>query len=210
MSDTLHTQVIKVNGERYRIELMHDCDPITPREWDNVAHFCFWHGRYNMAQELKQYTSAPELKELRRAHPDAYIYPVYMYDHSNISLSLGRFGCRFDSGLLGFAIVDKSRASDVFGITELTEERAREIVSDELQEYEQYINGEVYAVSIDKIQSVTHKIYALNGELLREYDDVLAETVHICSGLYSTDDIIAEIHAETGANIDDLKKEWSY
>jgi hypothetical protein len=69
-----------------------------------------------------------------------YVTPIYMYEHSGIALKTTSFGDRWDSGQVGFACANYKD----FAITEWV--GMNEIVNDLLHEYQNYINGEVYAV----------------------------------------------------------------
>jgi hypothetical protein len=69
-----------------------------------------------------------------------YVTPVYMYDHSGVAFSTTSFGDRWDSGQVGFACANYKD----FAITEWVE--MDEIINNLLHEYQNYINGEVYAV----------------------------------------------------------------
>lgn len=77
--------------------------------------------------------------------PDFAFYPVYMYDHSGISLSLGDFGDPWDSGQLGVFCVNKKEAEDLI----LSKEKGwREAYHDYLksiiEEFNQWQDGNVW------------------------------------------------------------------
>ena len=98
----------------YQIEIIHDEHPSNPRvEWDNLGTMVCFHGRYTLGDighgyRSSDFNSWDELKQLiiKQVKP-AVILPIYMYDHSGITISTQPFGCRFDSGQIGFIYIGK-------------------------------------------------------------------------------------------------------
>jgi len=88
------------------VNIYNDEDPTNPRtEWDNDDILVLSHRRYNLAYECPKYfyDSLEELEKIIKSKNDiAEILPVYMYDHSGISLSSSPFECKWDSGKIGF------------------------------------------------------------------------------------------------------------
>ena len=112
----------------YRIEITTDEFPESPRSWDNLGTMVCWHSRYNLGDddgvstlisdirssgryresweygedgEELEYASPSRLMEL--AHQCGFeMLPVYLYDHSGITLKTSPFSCPWDSGMVGF------------------------------------------------------------------------------------------------------------
>ena len=61
--------------------------------------------------------------------------PLFLYDHSGITISTGSFGCRWDSGLVGF-------------IWTADETATQEWLESEVKTYDQYLTGEQYDVLV--------------------------------------------------------------
>ena len=91
------------------------------------------------------------------------VYPVVKYEHSNISYSLGTMH-GFDCSNNGFYIITKESAKGI-GITK---KDFKKVISQELETYTKYANGEVYGFTL----------YDKNGEF-----------VDSCWGFYNIDDI---------------------
>ncbi len=73
--------------------------------------------------------------------------PLYLYDHSGITMSTGSFGCRWDSGQVGFIYITREKIQKEWGWKTLTEKRRRYLASfmaSEVEEYDHYLTGEVY------------------------------------------------------------------
>lgn len=127
-----------------KIKIVHDVDPyFNPN--DHVVNLYCWHKRYNIGQ-AHEYRNPTECFEDKK--DDGLSGKVYMYDHGQIALSCQPFNDGFDSGLVG---VWNISAKDLAEFPD--EESARRCVVAFLDEYTEYINGNVYGVRIvaDKI-----------------------------------------------------------
>lgn len=73
--------------------------------------------------------------------------PVYMLDHSSITLSTTPFSNHYDSGLIGFAFVFKNDMVEA-GIIQKNDDvwrkKASAVIDSEIDEYNQYLEGDVY------------------------------------------------------------------
>lgn len=132
-----------------------DEDPQNPRtSWDNDDVLVLSHRRYNLAFECPKYCydSLEELEKIIKSKNDiAEILPVYMYDHSGISLSSSPFECKWDSGKIGFIFITKENARKSHNVKRISK-RVRGIIHKNLlaniEVYSQYLNGEYYGYSV--------------------------------------------------------------
>jgi len=123
----------KADGKLYKVTIHRDDDPQNPRtEWDNACKMFCWHSRYNLGDPSPDYSS-----KLRRTWewPDEYkdpatifeefgdgiIRPLFLYDHSGLRISLGPFGCPWDSGQVGWIYVSYENALKELWPSHLTE-----------------------------------------------------------------------------------------
>jgi len=136
----------------YTIEIDH-CDYAgDPREWDNLSTFVFSTKSYSLANELdidySDFNSMGEAEAYIRRNFDVLeVLPVSAYIHGGISLSIGSPTCRWDSGYIGFIVIEKEKVREGFRIKRITKEfkeKSIEIAKSELETYSQYLNGEVY------------------------------------------------------------------
>lgn len=81
--------------------------------------------------------------------------PLYLYDHSGITMSTTPFSCPWDSGTVGCIMVfadDMKREEGVkrMGkhIRQRLEEQAQKIIESEVKVYDQYLTGDVYGFEI--------------------------------------------------------------
>jgi len=147
------------NMKKYELEIEQDNDPQNPRtEWDNVTTMICFHKRYNLGDktDLKssQFDSWNELKEhIESEYKVLMIKPLYMYDHSGITISTSCFNDRFDSGQIGWVFIDEKQWKLMMGETEYTDEKLNDIIDSDVETYDNYITGEVYQYTIYEIET---------------------------------------------------------
>ncbi|HDL90263.1 MAG TPA: hypothetical protein ENG14_05110 [Thermodesulforhabdus norvegica] len=125
------------------------CYDLNPREeCTNLGTMICFHNRYKLGDkhtyDHTDYSGWDEMYNALSEEYDALVVPLYMHDHSFISLSLSPFSCPWDSGQLGFICVSKRRIRDWFGVSRVTKKvlnRATSCIMDEVREYEAFING---------------------------------------------------------------------
>lgn len=80
---------------------------------------------------------------------------LYLYDHSGITISLDDFRDPWDSGIVGIIYMDKQTTIDNFpnanDINWYT--IAEEHIRDEVTEYDQWITGDVWCYTLEKVTS---------------------------------------------------------
>lgn len=80
------------------------------------------------------------------------ILPLYLYDHSGITMSTGRFSDPWDSGQVGWIYCTKKKAVEEFGkkvLTKAVREKALKYLESEVETYDQYLTGDVYGYVIE-------------------------------------------------------------
>ena len=89
---------------------------------------------------------------LIRTEDAVVILPVYMYDHSGLSVQTHPFGCRWDSGQLGFIYVPRRNLRDYYGVQRLTAKSTQRIEASLRQDIEvlnTYLTEGCYALIIE-------------------------------------------------------------
>lgn len=171
MSLTEYTSVEIANRT---LTFYYDPDPRCPREWDNFGTIAAFHRNYSLGdiQELRDVIDELDQSKWSDAKSDDFYYsddlgkvvkemekqgfiilPVYMYDHSGITLSTSPFSCQWDSGLLGIIYVSRKKVEEVFGWKRITKDRRKEIegyLENEIKTYDQYVTGEVFGFVIEE------------------------------------------------------------
>lgn len=146
--------------KKKKLEIIHDEDAMSPREWDNLTTMICFHRNYVLgditdAYVTDDYTSWNELYEdiMSRERP-LVIKPLYMYDHSGITISTTPFSCSWDSGQIGYVFISPDKI-DEMGITMWDDEswadyikRLEDYVEGEVKTYDAYVSGDVYGFHI--------------------------------------------------------------
>lgn len=73
--------------------------------------------------------------------------PVYLYDHSGITIKTAPFSCPWDSGQVGWVYVSREKILKEFSCKKLTKkirEKTEKILNQEIAIYDAYLRGEVY------------------------------------------------------------------
>lgn len=126
----------------YTIELHYDDVGESPREWDNLATMAIFHRNYTLGDK-HNFADAGELIDyINENEDDLYVLPIYMYDHSGVTISTSPFNCSFDSGQVGFIYMTKEDAIK----NQVPDPIAA--MQSEVKTYDQYIRGEVYGYKI--------------------------------------------------------------
>ena len=176
----------KIIGD-YFLTIDHENYPENPREWDNLTKIVCFHRRYTLGDKhtynRNDYNSWDEMKkDIIKKENVGVILPLYIYDHSGITISTTPFHCNWDSTQIGFIYITRDIIFENFKrclingvyINKILTKKIKEIFTErllnELKCYDQYLQNEVYSFEIVK-------------------DD---ERVEYCGGYYNLDECIKE------------------
>lgn len=135
----------------YTITVAYDCDPMSPREWDNLGTIIGWHRRYTLSDNDASSFDAPEDFTLWLKSNPCICLPVYMYEHSGVCLNTTGFNCPWDSGQVGYIYVTLEQVRKEYGVERVSaklRQKVERILCGEIETYSAYINGEVYEYTI--------------------------------------------------------------
>lgn len=124
-----------------------------PRHEDwNDSVFMMAHSRYAFGDSSEPTTVAEIRERLKsRRRFDDEVLPVYMYDHSGITIATTPFSCPWDSGQIGYIYMSKIAMRRAFGVKRITErvrKLARELMVAEIATLDTYLRGDVWVVEI--------------------------------------------------------------
>lgn len=131
------------------LEIIHDQDPKSPREDSNLGTMYCFHSRYNLGDEHN--LDVEEVQEIAN-DPDYISLPIYMYEHSGITLNTGGFNCPWDSGQIGIIAVSKADIRKEYGWKLITKARREKILSylqGEVNAYSQYLEGDIWGFKLE-------------------------------------------------------------
>lgn len=104
-----------------------------------------------MEDEWSDYDWAEWFSRWQQEYPEMYaVVPVYMYDHSGLSFSVGGFSDRWDSGLIGWLMVDRERWDAQHG-GEWSQAEAQRVLTGEVETLDNYHRYGVQGFRIDRV-----------------------------------------------------------
>jgi len=121
-------------------------------EWDNLGTMICFHGRYTLGDK-HDYNSSDfdgwdELQNyIEKKLGGVVILPLYLYDHSGITMNTTGFSCSWDSGQVGFIYVSRETLLKEYGgkkVTTKLKEKVTQYLIGEVETYDQYLTGDVY------------------------------------------------------------------
>lgn len=150
--------------DKYRLTIDTDNDPQNPREWDNYTTMICAHNRYSLGDKLARGIERHRdwelyLREniLDGVEEDDVIWlPLYLYDHSGITMSTTPFSSQWDSGQVGWIYAHKDDLMDfpdVYDGDQFNIEKAYDVLKNEVKVYDQYLTGQVYGYVLEKRES---------------------------------------------------------
>jgi len=169
----------KMEYKGYTIDIEQDYSAEDPRDWDNLGTMICFHKRYQLGDkghgvDTSDYSGWAEMEaELRKEY--AVVLPLYLYDHSGITMKVTPFFCPWDSGQVGYIVVSRETILKEYGGSRLTSqklEKAKSVLIGEVETYDMYLCGEVYS-------------YMVPG--LAEEDD---NYDYMCSGYYGHEEAV--------------------
>lgn len=140
----------------YRLEISQDLDTESPRERDNLGTMVCFHRNYLLGDkhsyQSRDFNGWDDLeKQIEKDHGPSLILPLYLFDHSGLSISTSPFSCRWDSGQIGFIFVSKENIRKEYGkkiVSKKLRETAIGYLENEVKTYDQYLTGDVYGFQL--------------------------------------------------------------
>lgn len=187
-----------ITKENKRAEIYYDELAESPRGGIyndcHLGHMVCMHRNYSLGDEQlkpRDYESWDDVeKYLVEGRNAKVILPLYLYDHSGLSISTGSFNDRWDSGQVGFIYADDKQCVKEFGehysVQNEMLQKIEKILRTEVEVYDYYLSGQVYGFKIfEKLHSVDRCPHC--NEILEERDE--DEEVDACWGFYGIDDV---------------------
>jgi hypothetical protein len=144
-----------VYTEKYRgltIEIYQDDgNGLHPRQdCDNLTQMVCFHRRYDLGDK-HEYTPESLQEAIKAEHIEAM--PLFLYDHSGISISCRSFIGRaqhaeWDSGQIGFIFISRAVILENWPKCKQWRKQAREVMESDVKVYDQYIRGNIYGFKV--------------------------------------------------------------
>jgi len=152
-----------IDYKGYTIDIAIDEDPQNPRENDNLDTMICFNKRYFLGDKhdykKEDFNTWDELKaQIIKDHNPIVINPLYIYDHSGISISMSHeypYNDKWDSSMVGFIFVSRKAALENWQMGKHTNNRylipkVEKYLKASIEEYDLYIRGDCYGYSIKK------------------------------------------------------------
>lgn len=145
--------------ENYLIRTFYDESPESPREWSNLGTMVCFHKRYGLGDKHEynsnDYNGWDEMeKDIIKKENVGVILPLYLYDHSGITMNTTGFSCSWDSGQVGFIFISKEKIREEYGIKRITKEWIEKIegyLKGEVETYDQFLQGDIFGYRVYKV-----------------------------------------------------------
>ena len=135
---------ISVREPTETIKIETDHSPSNPRvDHDNVGVMYCEHGRYELGDRRADDPRTLPKKTI------AISAPIYLYDHSGLTVSHGAFSCQWDSGQIGMHYITVAKADKEWGKGKWTIKQLENLLKSELEIYDHYLQGNVWGYVIE-------------------------------------------------------------
>ena len=184
-----------------KIKIIGDTDASNPREdCDNAGTMVCFHSRYELGDnKIKQtvypkaksaspypgradFSSPEDFEEYAKTAPEmkgALIIPLFLYDHSGITIKAGSgFSCPWDSGQVGWIYATRATMLREWGnkkskhLSKKTRDAARACLVAETENYADYLEGNCYGFQVeDEDGEHLDSCWGFLGDPVRDYDN---------------------------------------
>lgn len=137
--DTIET----INYRGYEITTHYDQDAESPDQWGNTDLFLVYdHRQFNVERKGFEPQGIYEhLQAGNKTYDNYYVFPLYAYIHSGVSLSVNNnsypFTDRWDTSMSGFILVKRQKEW-------WTHKQAYKAAEALVSEWNEYLHGEIY------------------------------------------------------------------
>ena len=136
------------------LELFQEQDSESPREWDNLGIMVCFHKQYRLgdktdlkSENFKGWDALEDyLTEEKKA---VAILPLYLLDHSGITMKTSSFNDHWDSGQVGFIYTTKEQCKKM-GVKFRNRANLERELEGEIETYDQYLKGDIYGFVLSK------------------------------------------------------------
>lgn len=151
----------KINLEDDKtLEIYYETDPMNPRESeDNLTTVVVFHNRYDFGDSVDfksaDFSGWSEMEtHIGKTYQPLIIKPLYMYEHSGVTIATRPFNCSFDSGQIGFVFITQ-KSLDTFGFHIKDNEkwsdfieRLSNAIEEDIKTLDDYLTGNCYGYQV--------------------------------------------------------------
>ena len=137
------------------LRIVQDDSPESPREWDNLGTMICFHRDYNLGDKHDFKTPDEFHGWYKEYEKDtAVILPLYLYDHSGITISTKNtypYNDRWDAGQVGYIYVTKEKVRKEYSVKIISKKLLKKVTTyleREVETYDTYLRGDVYGFQL--------------------------------------------------------------
>ena len=136
-----------------RIRVVREDQPANPRNDDNLAVMACRHPKYTLGDK--------DAVRFQEPLQQAETLPLYLYDHSGLTMNTTGYSCQWDSMQVGIVYMthkrfieetgyptDEEKRTGVLG--DASRARCREMMVGEVATYDQYLRNDIYGYIIEE------------------------------------------------------------
>lgn len=189
----------------YTIKIESDDTAESPREWDNLGTMVARHRDYKLGDkvipesflhdsgEVVYIDTDEDIKEwIKQEYGEvAVIKPLFLLDHSGISMSTSKHSCDpqgWDTSFVGFIFVTRAKVLKEYNVTRINKQLLAKldgILTSEVNIYDKYLRGDVVGFVVE---------------------DANGAHVNSCWGFYEVEDALAEARSAIDFAIEEAQK----
>jgi len=147
------------------VKIIQDDNAESPRTFDNFGVMACWHRRYNLGDVQPKEDPTEWLKE--NAPKGSVVLPLYLYDHSGITMSTSGFSCPWDSGQVGVIVATPEAIRKSFLVKRITKkvrERVIEWLKSEVKVYDLFLTNNVWGYTIESVKDCSSCGHETKGD----------------------------------------------
>ena len=146
------------------VTIQEDDYPDSPREWDNLGTMVYGHRRYTLGDELLPADGLHSFLAERKRDRSVML-PMYLYDHSGVTMRTTPFDCPWDSGLVGYIYATPATIRKYMGVSRVSQtlrDKVEDILRGEVDTFNSFLTNDVWYYTItspDGIESSCGGVY---------------------------------------------------
>jgi hypothetical protein len=135
-----------------------DPEPNDPRDWDNLGTMIHWHRRSVIGDKsLKDagFEDGFEFEKFIKKDGGVYL-PVYLYEHSGMTVATTPFDCQWDSGQVGYIYADTEAIRKEYSCKRITakiREKVEGVLKSEVEAYDDFLTGRCYGFVVELLDA---------------------------------------------------------
>lgn len=142
--------------------------------------------RFDMWPVTLQQIQAKNQALMSAIDKEFVVLPVFLFDHSGLSVSTYSFNDPWDSGQTGIIYASKERICEEYGVKVISPQIRREVekqLRGEVETYDTYLSGECYGYELYKNGEILDSCWGFAGRFDKACEDIAEFLPDDCKGM---------------------------